>query len=133
MQTHQTQAQQQQHHHINTVKLLPYLGFIENTKLPPTTIIPTQPRAQQTELINYSKALQFSTQPKNFANTDKTISSEWPQPIHTVSTINDIPQDISLISDTSISDPIKSQFSSPTPPQIASNPFNPPQGPVTNI
>ena len=56
-----------------------------------------------------------------------------PQPINTVSNITDTPHDISLLSDISISDPINSQFSSPTPLQIASNPFNPPQGPVTNI
>ena len=56
-----------------------------------------------------------------------------PQPIHTVSVITDTPQDISLISDTSISDPLNSQFSSPAPSQIASSPFNPPHGPISNI
>ena len=55
------------------------------------------------------------------------------QPIHTASNITDIPQEISLISDTSISDPLSSQFSSPTRSQIASKPFNPPQGPISNI
>ena len=56
-----------------------------------------------------------------------------PQPIHTVSNINDTRHDISLLSDNSISDPISSQFSSPTPSQIANNPFNPPQGVISNI
>ena len=56
-----------------------------------------------------------------------------PQPNHSVSNITETPQNISLVSDTSISDPLNSQFVSPTPSQIASNPFNPPQGPVTNI
>ena len=56
-----------------------------------------------------------------------------PQPIHTVSVITDTPQDISLISDTSISDSLNSQYSSPTPSQIASSPFNPPHGPISNI
>ena len=56
-----------------------------------------------------------------------------PQPIHTVSNISDTPQGISLISDASISDPLGSQFSSPTPSQITSNPFIPPQGPISNI
>ena len=55
------------------------------------------------------------------------------QPIHTVSHINDTTHDISLLSDTSISDPTSSQISSPTPSQNAGNPFNPPQGPVTNF
>ena len=55
------------------------------------------------------------------------------QPIHTVSNITDILQDISLLSDTSISDPQNSQFSSPTPSQIANNPFNPPQGAISNL
>ena len=56
-----------------------------------------------------------------------------PQPIHTFFKIDDIPQDISLISDTFASDLLSFQFSSPIPSQIANNPFNPPQGPVTNI
>ena len=67
----------------------------------------------------------------NFANTDKTHGSELPQPIHTVSNISDTPQEICLISDTSISDPLSSQFSSPTPSQIANNLFNPPQAPIS--
>ena len=54
-----------------------------------------------------------------------------PQPIHTVSIINDTTHDISLLYDTSFSDLISSQFSSPTPSQIANNPFNPPPGPIT--
>ena len=95
--------------------------------------MPAPPRAPQLEKINYSNKPQFSTEPKNFANTDITISSEMPQPIYTVSNINDTLQDISLISDTSISGPLSSQFSSPTASRIASSPFNPPQVPVTNI
>ena len=55
------------------------------------------------------------------------------QLINTVSNINDTTQDISLFSDTSNSNPISSQFSSPTASQIANNPFNPPQGPITNF
>ena len=65
--------------------------------------------------------------------THKTRSSELPQPIHTVSTINDTTHDISLLSDTSISDQISSQFSSPSPSQIANYPFNPPQGTIRSI
>ena len=56
-----------------------------------------------------------------------------PQPNHTLSNITDIPQDISRNSDTSISDPLSTHFSSPIPSQIANNPFNPPQGPISNI
>ena len=92
--------------------MLPYTGFLSNTTLQPS-IIPTQPRPPQPELISYSNTPQFSTQPINFANSDKTHSDELPKPIHTVSNITDTPQDISLIS--SISDPLASQFSSPTP------------------
>ena len=55
------------------------------------------------------------------------------KPIHTVSHINDNTHDISLLSDTSIFDQTTSQISSPTSSQIAINPFNPPQGPVTNF
>ena len=64
--------------------------------------------------------------------TDKTNSPELPHPIHNISYINDKAQDKSLFSDTSKSNPLSSQFSSPTPPQIAKKPFNPPQEPVTN-
>ena len=109
---------------------MPYLGLIANT-LQASTIIPAPPRAPQSELINYSKTPQFSTQTNSFANTDKTSSSELPQPIHTVLNINDTPQDISL-SQTPL-DPLSSQFSSPTPSQFASNPFNPPQVAVSNM
>ena len=130
---HQTQAQQQQQHQIYTQNSLPYSGFINNRTLQPPTLIPAPPQALQTEPINYSNTPQFSTQLLNFANTDKTNSSKLPQPIHTVSTGHDILQDIRLISDTSISDPHSSQLSSPTPSKIASNPFNTPQGPVTNF
>ena len=56
-----------------------------------------------------------------------------PQPIHTVSHLPETPHDISLLSDNSNSDPLSSQISSPTPSQIANNPFTPPQGPVTNL
>ena len=56
-----------------------------------------------------------------------------PQPIHTVPNIHDTTHTISLLSDTSNSDPISSQFSSPTASQIANNPFNPPQGQITNF
>ena len=56
-----------------------------------------------------------------------------PQPIYTVSHLPETPDDISLLSDTSNSDLLSSQIYSPTPSQIASNPFNPPQGPVTNV
>ena len=112
---------------------MPYSGFIANTTLQPPTLLPAPPRAPQPELINYSNTPQFSTHPIIFANTDKTNCSELPQPIHTVSNIHDTPQDIILISDTSFSDPLSSQFSSPTTSRIESNPFNQPQGPVTNI
>ena len=61
-------------------------------------------------------------------------SSELPQPIHTVSHLPETPHDISLLSDKSNSDPLSSQVSSPTPSQIARNPFSPPQeGSVTNL
>ena len=56
-----------------------------------------------------------------------------PQPIHTVSNIHDTTHDISLLSDTSNSDSISSQFFPPTASQIANNPFNPPQGQITNF
>ena len=131
-QIHQTQAQRQTLQ-TNTQILLPYSGFLSNTTLQPPTTIPAPPRAPQTELLNYLNTPQFSTQPINFAKTDKTHSSELPQPIHTVSNINDTTHDISLLSDTSISNPISSQFCSLTPSQIASNPFIPPQEPITNI
>ena len=84
-------------------------------------------------MLNYSNAPKFSTQHINFANTNKTHSSESPQPIHTVSNYIDTPQDISLISDTYVSDPLSSQFLSPTPSQIVNNLFHPPQGPISNI
>ena len=111
---------------------MPFSGFIANTKLQTPTIIPAQPQGPQLELIHYSKTVQFSTQPINFAKTDKTKNFELPKPIHTVSTINNIPENTTLISDTSFSDPLSCQFSSLTPSQIASNPFKPPQRPVTN-
>ena len=126
--------QTQQHpHQLNTQGLLPYSGFLTDTSLQPPTIIPAPPRTPPPELLNYSNTHQFFTQPMNFTKTNKTHSSELPQPIHTISNIIDTPQDISLISDTSTSDPLSSQFSSPTPSQIASNPLNQPQGPVSNI
>ena len=103
-QIQQTQAQQQQFQ-TNTQILLPYSGFIANTTLQPPTIIPAPPRAPQPKIKNYSNTPQFSSQTINFANTDKTNSSELPQPVHTVSNINDTPQDISLLSGTFISDP----------------------------
>ena len=112
---------------------MPYSGFLANKPLQPPIIIPAQPRAPQPELINYSNTPQFSTQPINFENTDKTSSSELPQPIHNVLYINGTQQDIYFISDTSISRQFSSQFFSPTPSKIALNPDNPPQGPVTNI
>ena len=130
-QIHQTQAQQQQQ--TTAQSLLPYSGFLPNTTLPPPTLIPALQRAPQLELRNYSNTPQFSTQPLNFANTDKTSSSELPQPIHTVSNIHDTTHDIGLLSDSSNSDPISSQFSSPTTSQIANNPFNPPQGQTTKF
>ena len=101
-----------------------YSGFIANTTLQPPIIIPAPPREAQPEIDNYSNTPQFSTQPLNFANTDKTNCSVLPQPIHTVSNINDTPQDISLRSDTSVLDPLNCQFSSTTPSQISSNLFN---------
>ena len=73
------------------------------------------------------------TQPINSANTDKTNSSELPQPIHTVSIIEAAAQDIKPISDTSNSDPLSSQFSSPTPSQSANSFSNPLQGSVSNF
>ena len=106
---------------------MPYSGFLPNTTLPPPTLIPAPPQPAQFDLLNYSNLPQFSTQPINCANSDKTRSSELPQPVHTVSIIRN---DIRLFSDTSISDPISSQFFAPTPSQIASNLFNRPQGPI---
>ena len=132
-QTQKQQKQEQQQKQITTQIFLPYSGFLPNTTLPPPTLIPAPPQAPQLELLNYSNTPQFSTQPINFANTDKTRSSELSQPIHTVSNINDTTHDISLFSDTSISESINSQFSSPTSSQIAHKIFNPPQGPITNI
>ena len=110
-QIHQTRTQQP--NQLNTQTLLPYSGFIVNTTLQPPNILPSPSRAPQLELINYSNTPQFSAQTKNFANTDKT-SSELPQPIHTVSNMTDTPQDFSLLSDTSNSIPLSSQFSSIT-------------------
>ena len=112
---------------------MPYSGFLPITTLPPPTLIPAPPRAPQPELLNYSNTPQFSTQPINFANTDKTSGSDLPQPIHTVSNIHDTPHVTSLLSDTSNSDSISSHFSSPTASQIANNPFNSPQGQITNF
>ena len=110
MQIHQTEAEQQQPHHINTQTLLRYSVFLSNTTLQPPTFIPAPPRAPQPELNNYSNTPQLSTQPIIFADNNKIHSSELAQPTHTVSNITDTPQDISLISDTSISDPHSSQF-----------------------
>ena len=113
---------------------MPYSGFIRNATLQQQTpLIPAPPQAPQAESLNYSNTPPFSTQPINFAITNKTSSLELPQPIHTVTNIDDTPQGISLISDTSVFDPLNSQFSSRTPSQIGSNAINPPQGPVTNI
>ena len=106
---------------------MPYSGFLPNTTLPHPTLIKAPPRAPQSELLNYSNTPQFSTQAINFANTDKISTSELPQPIRTVSNINDTTHDISLLSDTSNPDPISSQFSSPTASQIANNTFDPQQ------
>ena len=106
-------------------------SIVASTTHQPPTIIAAPPRAPQPELVIYSNTPQFSTQPIIFANTDKANGSELPQPIHTVSKTNDTPQDIRLLSDTSISDSHSSQFSSPTPSQIASYPFDPPQESVT--
>ena len=103
-----------------------------NTPSAHTTVIPDPPQTPQPELLSYSNTPQFSTQPINFANTDKSTCSELPQPIHTVSNINDT-HDISLLSDNSNPDPISSHFCSPTASQIANNPFNPPQGLKTNL
>ena len=75
-QVDQAQTQQQQ---INTQTLLPQSGFIAIT-LQQALLIPSPTRAPQ-------------TQPINFANTNKTHSSELPQPIHSASNINE-PQDI---------------------------------------
>ena len=115
-------------HQLTIQTLLPY----SNTTLQPSKIIPAPPLAPQPKLLNYSNTPQISTQPINFVRTDKIHSSELPQPIHFLSNINDTPYDISLLSDTSIPDPTNSQFSSPTPSRNANNPFNPPQGPITN-
>ena len=108
--------------------LLPYSGFLPNTTLPAPTLIPAPPQALQPELLKYSNTSQFFTQPTNFANNDETSSSELPQRIHTVTT-----HDISILSDTSNSDPFSSQFSSPSASQITNNPFNPPQGEITDF
>ena len=56
-----------------------------------------------------------------------------PQSVHTLSNIHETTHDISLLSDASNSDSISSQFSSTTASQIANKPFNPPQGPTSNI
>ena len=107
--------------------------FFTEHNTPTPTLIQAPPRAPEPELLSYSNTTQFSNKPTIFAKTDKTHSSKLPQPIHSVSNINNTPHDISLVSDTSISNPISSQFSSPTPSKIANNPFNPPQGPISNI
>ena len=111
---------------------MPYSGFLPITTHRPPTLIPAPPRAPQPELLDYSNTPQLSTQPINFGNTDKTSSSELPQPIHTVSNINDATQDISLLSEYSNSDPNHSQFALLTASQTANNLFNPPQGPIKN-
>ena len=135
LQIHQAQTQQQRQ--FNTQCFLLYSDFLTKAT---TTIsallrfsykynyntmrlqyqispIPDQPRALQPELLNYSNTPQFLTQTFSFINTDKTGTSELPQPFHTVSTIEVAPQDISLISisDTSKFDPLVSKFSLPTP------------------
>ena len=126
-QIHHVKIQQQQQQQINKQILLPYPGIVTNATLhQQTTLIPAPPRALQPEPLTYSNRTQFLTQPINFANTDNTGSSELPQPIHTVSTKEAVPQDISHISDTSNSDPFSSQFSSPTQSQSVNDPFNPP-------
>ena len=56
-----------------------------------------------------------------------------PQSIQTVSNIIDTPQEISLISDTFISDILSSQFPSPTPSEIANNLVIPPQKSISKI
>ena len=119
---HQTQAQQQPNQ-INIQALLPSSGFLANTPLQPPTNRPAPPRTPQPELINYSNTPQFSTQPIIFANADKTSSSELPELIHIVLNINNTPQDTGLISDTSSSDPLSSQFSSPTPSKLQEIPL----------
>ena len=111
---HQTQAQQQPNQ-INIQALLPSSGCLANTPFQPPTIRLAPPRIPQPELINYSNTPQFSTEPIIFANADKTSSSEVPELIHIVLKINNTPHDIGLISDTSSADPLRSQFSSPTP------------------
>ena len=97
-----------------------------------TPLKTVSPRAPHQELLYYSNAPHFSNQPKNFANKSKAQSSELPQSLHTVSKINK-PQDISFISESSISESLSTQFLSPTPSQIASSSFNQTQGPVINI
>ena len=63
---HQAQAQpQQQQQQKNTLDLLPYSGFIRNALLQP-------------ELLNNSNTPHFSTQPINFASTNRTSSYELP-------------------------------------------------------
>ena len=117
----------------NCTNFIAILWFSSKYDTPPPTFIPAPPQAPQLELLNYSNTPQFSTQPINFANIDKTISSELPQPIHTVSNFHNTRQGISLLSDTSNFDQISSQFSLPTASQIANNPFNPPQRQITNF
>ena len=78
--------------------------------LPQPTLIPASPRAPQLELLNYSNTPQFSNEAINFAKTNKTISYELPQPIHTVSNIDNTSQNISLSSNTSVSDSLISEF-----------------------
>ena len=113
---------------------MPYSIFLANAILQQQTPLkPAQPRASQPKLPNYSITLQDYAHLIEFDKTDKTNSSELSQLINTASTIETAPQDITFLSDTSSSDPLNSQFSSTTPSQIANNPFNPPQGPGSNI
>ena len=127
------QSQTQIHQTATAQTLLLYSGFLSNTALPTPTLIPAPPRGPHSELLIYSNTPQLSAQPINFANTDKTSISELPQPIHTVSNFHDTTHDISLHFDNFHFDPLCSPFSSPTASQMASNPFNPPQGQITNF
>ena len=111
-QAHQAQKEQQQQPE-NTQTLLSYSGFIANETLQHSTF-----------RIAPSGAPQLETQPNNFANTSATHCLELPRLIHTVSNINERLQDISFFSDSSNTEQIRSQFSSPTPSKFKNKPVN---------
>ena len=95
-QIHKTQIQRQKQQ-INKQTLLSHSVFLAYSLLQQKTLFMSAPlQTPQPELLNYSKTPHFFIQPINFANTDKIYIFELPQPIHTVSTKEAGPQDISL-------------------------------------